>query len=91
MQAKERLEALERAARELSATSHTGRSVDGLAVAVVDGSGRMVDLRLPASLMSLPPGRLGAAIVEAAADAELHARASREGVLDGLHEDLRRS
>lgn len=91
VRAKERLEALERAARELSTTSHTGRSADGLAAATVDGSGRIVDLRLPASLLGLSAERLGAAIVAAAADAEHRARASRETVLDGLDRDLRRS
>lgn len=86
--AAEQLEALERAAHELTTTSHTGRSTDGLAEVVVDGSGGMVDLRLPPSLFGLSADRLRAAIVEAAADAEYRARASRQSVLDRLREDL---
>jgi DNA-binding protein YbaB len=69
---------------ELAGARVSGTGPDRLAQAVVDGTGRLVDLRLDPSLMRRPAGAVAKEVLGAVASAQGSAHAQRTNQADGL-------
>ncbi|PXX61702.1 YbaB/EbfC DNA-binding family protein [Nocardia tenerifensis] len=86
--AAEQLHRMRRLADDIAAIRIEHRTDDGAVTAVVDGSGRLLDLSLTKGISRMSPAEFDGAVVAAAGAAAQRAMAVRGGLVDDFNNQV---